>query len=114
MAIEIASAVAANTPVTKIANQNSGEPRELQRPNQSFETNTNNDRLILTAAAERIRQTEGRNSKPPVVDLQRIVAIQERISKGAYQIDAAQVADKMLNFEDSLYGTPRRTSKNSP
>jgi len=105
MAIEIASAVAANTPVVvnKTASQNPGDQqRELQRPNPALDAGVRPDRVILTAAAERLRKTESRNNQSPPVNSQRIAALQERISNGTYQIDAARVADKLLKFEGSL------------
>lgn len=103
MAIELTSAIAANTPVSvsKTASQNQGEQR-LNQQNQSPEISVRTDRVILTAVAEGLRKTENRTNQSSAINSQRVTALQERIRNGTYQINPARVADKLLSFEDSL------------
>ncbi|CAK0758616.1 negative regulator of flagellin synthesis FlgM [Gammaproteobacteria bacterium] len=111
MTIEIASpqAVTKNVPINKIATHNQGDQRDIQRVNQqSSVAAAHDDRVILTAAAERLRQAEDSSVKQPVVDTKRVENIREQINNGTYRVNASRVADKLFNFESSLNGASRK------
>lgn len=109
MAIDItsASAVATNVAINKVATQNQGDQREIQKVDQSSSNGSKNDRVSLTAAAERLLQTERSSERQPVVDTKRVEAIRGQIINGNYHINESRVSDKLLNFEFSLNGASR-------
>jgi negative regulator of flagellin synthesis FlgM len=60
------------------------------------------DTVTLTDSARSLQQIEEAVAKAPVVDASKVAAVKQAISSGTYQIDAARVADKLLNFERGL------------
>lgn len=72
-----------------------------QNPEQSQQARQS-DTVTFTQAAAQLQQVEQHVKSAPVTDTQRVEQIQSAISKGNYATNAAQVADKMLNFESAL------------
>jgi negative regulator of flagellin synthesis FlgM len=62
------------------------------------------DKLSLTSEATQLKALEDRIAELPVVDTQRVTAVQRSLATGTFQIDPAQVADKMLRFEAAMGG----------
>ncbi len=60
------------------------------------------DTISLTDTAARLRELENTLSSLPVVDAQRLEAIQKAVENGSYEVDAKRVAEKMLAFEAAL------------
>lgn len=60
------------------------------------------DKLSLTSEAAQIRAMESQIAELPVVDTQRVEAVQQALATGNFQVDPAKVAEKMLNFESGL------------
>lgn len=62
------------------------------------------DKLSLTSEATQLKALEDQIAELPVVDTQRVTAVQRSLATGSFQIDPAQVADKMLRFEAAMSG----------
>jgi len=60
------------------------------------------DTLSLTDKASQLQALESQISNLPVVDTQRVLEVQHSLATGTYQIEPAQVADKLLSFEAGL------------
>jgi flagellar biosynthesis anti-sigma factor FlgM len=109
MAIDItsASSVVTNVAMNKVATQNQGDQREIQRVNQPSANGAQRDRVSLTASAERLRQAEESSETYPVMDAKRVETIREKVLNGGYHVNESRVADKLFNFEFSLNGASR-------
>ena len=60
------------------------------------------DTLSLTNKAAQLQQLEAQISALPVVDSQRVEDVQHSLATGSFEIQPAQVADKLLSFEAGL------------
>lgn len=60
------------------------------------------DTVSLTETSAQLRSIESSLSALPVVDTQRVEAIKLAIADGSYQINAASVAEKLIDFEQIL------------
>lgn len=65
---------------------------------------SSNDKLSLTSTAVQLKALEDQIAELPVVDTQRVQEVQRSLATGSFQIDPAQVADKLLSFEAGLSG----------
>lgn len=60
------------------------------------------DQLNLSNQATQLQALEAEIANLPVVDTQRVQDVQQTLATGQFQIEPAQVADKMLQFEAGL------------
>ncbi len=60
------------------------------------------DTVSLTDTAARLRELESTLANLPVVDTQRVEDIQRALAEGAFEVDPARVAEKMMAFEAQL------------
>jgi negative regulator of flagellin synthesis FlgM len=60
------------------------------------------DRLNLTGDAGKLQELEGRIANMPIVDAQKVEAVQQALANGSFTIDPQTAADKMLAMELSL------------
>lgn len=60
------------------------------------------DSVNLTDTAEQLRRIEASLADLPEVDNDKVAAIRQSIENGSYQVDAARVADSLLQFESAL------------
>ena len=60
------------------------------------------DTVTLTSSARSLQKIEEAIAKAPVVNASKVAAGKNSIQSGTYQIDAARVADKLLQFERGL------------
>lgn len=60
------------------------------------------DTVSLTDTAARLRELENSLAKMPVVDSQRVEALQQAIANGSYEMDSGRTAEKMLGLEQAL------------
>jgi negative regulator of flagellin synthesis FlgM len=65
------------------------------------------DEIKLSNQAAQLQALEAEIANLPVVDTQRVQDVQQTIATGSFQIEPAQVADKMLSFEAGLGETPK-------
>ena len=60
------------------------------------------DVLSLTDTATLLQTLQQKVADIPVVNDQKVAAIQQKIADGSYQIDASRVAEKLMDFENTL------------
>lgn len=66
----------------------------------------NADQLQLSPKASQLQALEAEIANLPVVDTQRVQDVQRTLATGAFQIEPARVADKVLTFEAGLARAP--------
>jgi len=60
------------------------------------------DTVTLTNSARSMQMIEAAVGNAPVVNTTKVAAMKQAINSGTYQVNAGQVADKMLQFEREL------------
>jgi negative regulator of flagellin synthesis FlgM len=60
------------------------------------------DTVTLTNSARSLQKIEETIAKTPVVSAAKVTAVQQSLAAGTYQVNPAQVADKLLQFESGL------------
>jgi negative regulator of flagellin synthesis FlgM len=60
------------------------------------------DSLNITGDAGKLQELEGRIANMPIVDGQKVEAVQQALANGSFTIDPQTCADKMLAMELSL------------
>lgn len=60
------------------------------------------DTVTLSNAATQVQKLQSTIAELPVVESPRVEAIRRAIDNGSYEVDANQVATRMLNFEHAL------------
>lgn len=85
----------AKTPATRLDSSTQND----QKPGSST-----SDTVSLTDMAAKLHRLQKTIAALPVVDPQHVERIQKALNHGTFQINPAQVAVKMMNFEASLNG----------
>ncbi len=65
-------------------------------------TSRTGDTVTLTNSARSLQRIEEAIAKAPVVNASKVAAVKQAINSGTYQINAGQVAAKLLQFERGL------------
>jgi len=60
------------------------------------------DQVTLTSSARSLQKLSEAVAQAPVVDAKKVASIKQAVNSGAYQVDSARVADKILQFESGL------------
>jgi len=60
------------------------------------------DTVSLTSSAQLLQKLEEILAAAPASDTKRIAALKEAIDSGAYEIDAATIADRLIRLEQDL------------
>ncbi len=60
------------------------------------------DTVSITSRSRRLQALESRLQQIPVTDARRVDSIRQSLGSGGYQVDAAAVADKLIQFELAL------------
>jgi negative regulator of flagellin synthesis FlgM len=60
------------------------------------------DHVTLTDSARSLQKLEAAVAKAPVVNTAKVAAVKQSISAGTHQINAGQIAGKLLQFERGL------------
>ncbi|MDH3420600.1 MAG: flagellar biosynthesis anti-sigma factor FlgM [Gammaproteobacteria bacterium] len=60
------------------------------------------DTVSLTSSAQLLQKLEEILAAAPASDTKRIAALKEAIDSGAYEIDAATIAERLLRMEQDL------------
>jgi negative regulator of flagellin synthesis FlgM len=60
------------------------------------------DTVTLTNSARSMQMIESAVANAPVVNSAKVAAMKQAVNSGTYQVNAGQVADKMLQFEREL------------
>jgi len=61
------------------------------------------DKVSLTSTAARLKDIEQRLASQTPVDNNRVNQVKSAINNGEYNVDADRVANKMIDFENSLH-----------
>jgi negative regulator of flagellin synthesis FlgM len=107
MANEIHNTLKNNQQPMKLA-RDRVESTSQQLPEASQQVSSDrsgqSDRVTLTDAAAKLHDLSRQLADEPFVDTQRVDRIKQQLADGSYKIDAAQIADKLLEQEQSLRG----------
>ena len=100
------SAYSAAEPVAPVKGSNSNgvvadKAQDEAQPAGAAASKTG-DTLTLTNSARSLQKIEEAVAKAPVVNASKVAAVKQAINSGTYQINAGQVADKLLQFERGL------------
>ena len=109
MAIEISGNKTRPPQETADAGRSQGAARSTNRPQAGAAGKSGPsgaDQLKLSNQAAQLQALEAEIANLPVVDAQRVQDVQQTLAVGAYEIQPARVADKVLTFEASL-GRPQ-------
>jgi negative regulator of flagellin synthesis FlgM len=60
------------------------------------------DTVTLTNSARSLQKIEEAVANTPVVNAAKVAAVKQAVNSGTYQVNAGQVADKLLQFERGL------------
>jgi negative regulator of flagellin synthesis FlgM len=77
-------------------------PHQTEAPQTGKPEATSDDTVTLTPAAQQLNQLQETIANQPVVDTQRVEQIRSAIEGGHFQIDPVKVAEKLMQFEESL------------
>jgi len=100
------SAYSTAEPVAPIKGSNSNgvvtDKAQGEAAAASAPTSKTGDTVTLTNSARSLQKIEEAVAKAPVVNASKVAAVKQAINSGTYQINAGQVADKLLQFERGL------------
>jgi len=65
-------------------------------------TSQTGDQVTLTNSARSLQKIEQAVAQAPVVNTAKVAAIKQAVNNGTYQVNAASVAGKILQFESGL------------
>jgi len=65
-------------------------------------TSQTGDQLTLTDSARSLQRLSDAIAQAPVVNASKVAAVKQAVNNGTYQINAGNVADKLLQFESGL------------
>jgi len=103
MAIEINSLSSNNL---QNVGENTGAQRTQVNPGMARaatgRVSSKNDSFKMTRSASQLQELEARIAAMPVVDGQKIEAVQRALATGSFTIDPQSAADKMLAMEIAL------------
>lgn len=95
-----------NTPRTA-ADKTSGIQGQQLNTEQQAKPQTQRARgenVSLSSQAKNLKQLEQKLGDYPEMDDERISAIRSALENGTYKIDAEQLAQKMLDMDESIFG----------
>mgnify|MGYP000187925132 CR=1 FL=1 len=79
-------------------NRGGEKPADVQSNTHTSRTDT----VSLTDVATQLQSSQQALSDAPVVNNERVEALRAAIADGSYQVDAAELAQNMINFETQL------------
>jgi len=81
---------------------NSRENREGAKADNVQAGTTPTDKVSLTETATQLQSLQQTLADAPVVNNERVEALRAAVADGSYQVDAAELAQNMINFESQL------------
>ena len=75
---------------------------EKQQTNTETGQSSTADTVSLSDNALQLGKLDNASIAAPVVDTKRVEQIKQAIESGSYEVDAAKVADKLMQFESIL------------
>ena len=61
-----------------------------------------NDSIAITAMAQSLKQAFASSSSDAIIDANRVSAVKTALANGSYQINAAKIAQKMIQYEQLM------------
>lgn len=93
-----------NLPPTSSINQtNHDDALQKQTEQVPSQPNQSDSTLSLTSNATLLQSVQETLEATPVVDNARVEAIRAAIADGSYHVDSRQLAQSMIDFEQSLH-----------
>ena len=78
------------------------QPVEQQPEKSETGKSSTADTVSISDNATQLGKLNNSIDTAPVVDAQRVEQVKQAISNGTYEVDAAKVADKLMQFESIL------------
>jgi len=91
-----------NNPAVEGQNQNRTQAAELESQAQSRVSSAPTDSVVLTDVAAQMQKAEKVLAETPQVDKAKVEQIKASIADGSYQVNAEQVAEKLLRLEANM------------
>lgn len=63
------------------------------------------DTVLITDRAQDLQRLQAQIAELPVIDTQKVASIKQAIADGSYHVNAMNVADKLLAFEEQMAPT---------
>ena len=106
MTVKISAYSTAAEPVAPVKGSNSNsvvaDKSQGEASGAGASTSQTGDTVTLTSSARSLQKIEEAVAKAPVVNASKVAAVKQAVHSGTYQVDAARVADKLLQFERGL------------
>lgn len=97
MSIKMSDAVTAN------ASSVGEEARKETKSNASATKEIPSEALSVVERSNPMQALSQRIVQAPVVDKQKVEALQKKIANNEYEINSSKIADKILNLENDLF-----------
>ncbi len=101
MSIELSGISSTKVPVTNDEAQVERSVEQTPTQQESGKSTTS-DTVSMSESAVQLGKLQNSVLSMPVSDNQRIEQVKQAISDGSYEVDAARVADKLMQFESIL------------
>ncbi len=75
---------------------------EQQQANKESGKSSTSDTVSLSDNAVQLGKVDNSSVAAPVVDTKRVEQVKQAISDGSFKVDAAKIADKLMQFETVL------------
>ncbi len=102
MAVEINSLSSSNLKGTGDSGQVTRSGLPGGKRSATSTTSTRKDRFDMTGSAGKLLELEARIAQMPIVDAQKVEAVQNALATGSFTIDPQTAAEKMLAMELAL------------
>lgn len=90
-------------PVAPLKGSNTGSvSADKPQSDAAAATSQTGDHLTLTNSARSLQRLSDAIAQVPVVNAAKVASIKQAVKSGAYQVDAASVANKLLRFDSTL------------
>lgn len=91
-----------NNPTAESQNQAKTLGSKVDSEAQAQVSSAPTDSVVLTDVAAQVQKAEKVLAETPEVDEAKVKQIKAAVADGSYQVDAKQVAEKLLNLEAGL------------
>ncbi len=91
-----------NSSDTVTGNLFTQKERQQHANTQNPQAAGHQDTVSLTNAGAQLQRLEAALKDQPITNAQRVEKIQQAITEGSLRFNPAQIANKLMNFEDSL------------
>ncbi len=104
MAIDLTGLSSTPSTSTRSKLDGLGAQQTAEKQPHSTDLSAPAETVKLSTEALSLQKLEEQVGQLPDVDAERVASIKQSIADGSYHVDAEQLADNILQFEDSTYG----------